>query len=187
MNIFATSQCPVTSAYNLPHSHVVSQVKEAMQLLSTAHRILDNNQDERLSRISHKDNRFTKWTMACTDNYMWLYRHAEALAEVYESRNGKAHAGVEKRLHLLSEPPRAIPEWTFVYQDFQISDIDKDILDLNESVHVKYQHYLNAKYKMWIETENKSCKNLIWTVDYPHWLDNSVKEFAEKLLEDNQI
>lgn len=182
MNIFATDKCPVISAYNLPHIHVNSQLKESMQLLSNAHRLLDNNQDERLSKLTHKGNRFIDWTKACVDNYMWLYRHAEALSEVFTARTGNVHAGAEKRLELLSEPPKDIPEWTFVYQDFTISDIDKDILDLPVDVTTKYQHYLNAKYKMWISTGNSSCKNLIWTVDYPEWLDREIVEYSDKLV-----
>lgn len=181
MNIFATDNCPIISAYNLPHIHVISQVKEAMQMLSTAHRILDNNQDDRLSKITHPNNRFNLWTRACVDNYMWLYLHAKALAEVYESRTGEVHAGVEKRLELLSKPPVSIPDWTFVYQDFQMSDNDKEYLSSDGCVHKTHQASLNSKYKMWIETGNRSCKNLIWTVDYPEWLDKEIVKYSESL------
>ena len=41
MNIFYISTCPSEAAKMLVNRHVVSQIKESTQLLSTAHRILD--------------------------------------------------------------------------------------------------------------------------------------------------
>jgi len=181
MNIFATSECPVESAYNLPHIHAVSQIKESCQMLSTAHRLLGSD-DERLYKIAQPEHPCNLWVKACKDNYMWLLEHLQALSEVYTLRSGKVHGSVEKTLSALLEPPRAIPESTFVYQGLPTAVMkNKDILSMSVSTKEKYQLYLNWKYLEWIKEGNRSCKNLVWSVDYPEWLDKSIVEYSEKL------
>lgn len=181
MNIFATSECPVESAYNLPHCHVVKMITETCQLLSTAHIILDNSTDERLCKLTHKNHPSSVWTRACNDNYMWLLEHLKALGDVYSLRHDKVHGAIEKRLQDLLEPPRAIPESTFVYQGLPTPSMPDKFKQMNEPTEVKYQLYLNWKYLEWIKEGNKACKGLVWCVDYPEWLDKSIVEYSEKL------
>lgn len=188
MNIFATSDCPTISAYNLPHTHVVKMIVESAQMLSTCQRLWGNT-DERLYKQAYPKHPSTIWTRASKENYMWLYEHMMALGEVYQLKTNKVHATIEKLSEVLSVTPSSIPDKSFVFSEYlgtrlPTPAMPDEFLSMNTSTDVKYQHYLNSKYKMWIETENKSCKNLKWTVDYPHWLDNDVKEFAEKLLGD---
>lgn len=149
MNIFATDNCPIISAYNLPHSHTVKMILESAQMLSTCQRLWGNT-DERLYKITHQNHPSTVWTRACRDNYMWLYDHMMALGEVYETRTGKVHKTIEKLSEVLSIAPNGIPDQSFVFSGLPTPAMPDEFLNMSVPTDVKYQHYLNSKYKMWI-------------------------------------
>jgi hypothetical protein len=111
MNIFQVDSDPVKSAQWLVDRHVVKMSLESIQLLSTAHRLLDGTQyigqsksgrkakrwllpDDRekvLYGATHTNHPSTVWCRANTSNYNWLYEHTCALLNEYTYRYGKVH------------------------------------------------------------------------------------------------
>jgi len=132
MNIFILSLDPVEAARLQCNKHAVKMPLESAQMLSTAHRMLDGNIAEGLSKSGkrtvkkyiHPDSSLesllykavhfshpcTKWTMYTSSNYTWHYRHWIALCEEYEYRYGKKHLSFEKLKHVLKKMPENIKE-----------------------------------------------------------------------------
>jgi hypothetical protein len=120
MNIFYIDTDPVKAAIGMVDKHVVKMILETSQLLSTAHRILDGKMiiserlvpdtldnpkyrkhkkwqlnDDReymLYAATHINHPSAVWCRESVANYIWLYRHLEALHIEYTYRYGKVHA-----------------------------------------------------------------------------------------------
>ena len=98
MNIFYLNNNPELCAKYHVDRHVVKQVLEYSQILSTAHRvldgthlidisdsgrkvsrwILDDNRNDLLYKATHINHPSTLWARQSSENYMWL---AELLSE----------------------------------------------------------------------------------------------------------
>ena len=70
MNIFYLNYNPMVCAEEHCDKHVVKMIVEYGQLLSTAHRILDNNQ--RVYKEAYVNHPSTVWTRTNRSNYKWL-------------------------------------------------------------------------------------------------------------------
>ena len=110
MNIFILDKDPATAAIMMCDKHVPKMILESAQMLSTAHRILDTDVDDRLYKIAHKGHPCTKWVMETSQNYNWLYYHFVALGNEYKFRRNKVHGSIEKLQDPLSNLPKNIPE-----------------------------------------------------------------------------
>lgn len=157
MNIFATSPCPIISAQDHNNVHAIKMACESMQILSTAHFVLDGVEVGMIP--THHFHPSCVWARASSDNYLWLFEHAKALCAEYEHRYGKVHKAaihLEKLKHLpvsiqqgsLTDIARAMPD------EF----ILKSLLDPCKS----YQLYLNAKYKEWTTRTDKRRMKVSW-------------------------
>jgi hypothetical protein len=139
MNIFYLSEFPDQAAKYHYDKHVISQVKEAAQMLSTAHRVLDGkqiittrnnrkytyykleNNDELIYKATHVNHPSTIWVRQSKQHYEWLYNLFLALLSEYQYRSGKIHA-CSKLSAILAyypanikdngfiQPPQAMPE-----------------------------------------------------------------------------
>ena len=89
MNIFITDKCPTKSAANLPTILVNKMLQEAIQLLSSAHFVLDGVQ--RGTKPSHINHPSSVWCRETSSNYVWVLEHAVALMEEWKKRTGKVH------------------------------------------------------------------------------------------------
>lgn len=89
MNIFATSQCPISSAQALDDKRVVKMCLETAQLLSGA---ITLNGGVATYKLSHKHHPAMKWAAMSRDNYVWLLWHFKALLTEYKKLSGKVHA-----------------------------------------------------------------------------------------------
>jgi hypothetical protein len=80
MNIFFLSEDPYEAARMQVDKHVVKMILESAQLLSTAHRILDGDDQGVLPdfetrlfyRATHKNHPSAKWIRESVENYNWL-------------------------------------------------------------------------------------------------------------------
>ena len=108
MNVFYLSKDPIEAAQYHNDKHVVKMILESAQLLCTAHRILDNSQDPRLYRSTHKNHPSAKWARANINNYNWLYHLFVALCSEYTHRYGKKHLTEIKLKHVLAQAPMNI-------------------------------------------------------------------------------
>ena len=109
MNIFYLDRDCVTSAQYHTDKHVVKMILEYSQLLCTAHRILDDDVDDRLYRATHKNHPSAKYVRYTDSNYNFVYRMFTALCDEYTYRYGKVHLTDTKLRELLKTPPKNIP------------------------------------------------------------------------------
>ena len=101
MNIFYLDPHPTVAAQQCCDKHVVKMILESAQMLSTAHRVLDKNDNELLYKEAHKNHPSTKWVRESHLNYQWLYAHFVALGEEYTARYGKIHVSIAKLKNFL--------------------------------------------------------------------------------------
>jgi len=131
MNIFAVDNSPSISAQSLVDKHVVKMILETAQLLSTAHRIIDGVEyvgqsktgrkarrwrltDEReniLYSATHINHPSAVWCRQTAYNYVWLFKHFDALLDEYTYRYNKIHKSAnEKFKSALLRVPDNIPD-----------------------------------------------------------------------------
>lgn len=108
MNIFYLSNDPEKAATYHNDKHVVKMILESAQMLSTAHRVLDNSTEIILYKSTHINHPSTKWTRANINNYMWLYNLFCELCKEYTFRYGKTHLTEKKLKHVLRQAPMYI-------------------------------------------------------------------------------
>jgi len=110
VNIFYLDRNPKIAAQMHCDKHVVKMVLEYAQILSTAHRVVDGDEDadrEGLYKIAHKNHPSTAWARASHSNYSWLSDLWAYLGDEYTYRYGKIHKS--STLHWLYYAPNHIP------------------------------------------------------------------------------
>ena len=110
MNIFYLHNDPVKCAEMHCDKHVVKMIVEYAQLMSTAHRLLDNN--DQVYKPTHPKHPSTIWTRASKANYDWLFQLWTMLLDEYTHRYGKRHA-CEKMYSVLFNAPANIEAGPF--------------------------------------------------------------------------
>lgn len=98
MNIFLLDNDIKKCAEQHVDKHVVKMIVEYAQLLSTAHRVLDgdNNElpDDRdtiLYKATHRNHPSAVWARESSENYVWLHALLKSLCEEYTFRYEKIH------------------------------------------------------------------------------------------------
>lgn len=104
MNIFRLDEDSKICAQYHCDKHVVKMILEYAQILSTAHRVLDNNNSEELYKATHVNHPSTIWARTTSENYKWLYDLFLALLDEYTFRYNKFH-NTSRLLDILSELP----------------------------------------------------------------------------------
>ena len=111
MIIFYLSKSPKTAAQLQPDKMLVKMILESAQMLCTAHRILDGDENADsvgLYKATHKNHPCTVWARECSGNYWWLYKHFLALGREYEYRYKRTHLSIEKLADVLYTMPENI-------------------------------------------------------------------------------
>lgn len=124
MNIFFLDRDPAIAARHHCNKHVVKMIVESAQLLSTAHRILDgekndkqwilpDERDQVLYRATHPNHPSAVWVRDNIDHYRWVHDLLYYLIYEYKLRyGGKYHKTQGIQLHLLDAPKNTpITEW----------------------------------------------------------------------------
>ena len=83
MNIFYLSSCPQEAAESHNDKHCVKMILEYAQMLSTAHRELDDDVPDILYKSTHKNHPSTIWTRSSKQHYDWLFRLFRMLSAEY--------------------------------------------------------------------------------------------------------
>lgn len=111
MNIFYLDDDFKTCARFHADRHVVKMVLEYAQLLSTAHRELDGEENVNpiLYKSTHKNHPCAIWARQTSDNYGMLYGMFYHLSKEYEYRYGKIHLSYVKLKYVLDLLPKNIP------------------------------------------------------------------------------
>ena len=119
MNIFAIEKTPEgnidweASAKSLDNLRVVKMILETAQMLCTAHRTLDG--DEQADKLGmyktvHLNHPSTKWVRGSLLQYEWAYHLFKYLCHEYTDRFNKVHLTDYKLRGLLRRPPYFMSE-----------------------------------------------------------------------------
>lgn len=117
MNIFYLDKNPSTCAQYHCDKHVVKMVLETAQLLCTAHRVLDGDNDDftnKLYKKTHVNHPCALWVRQSSNHYQWLYELFKELSNEYTKRYGKTHLSWQKFKDLLKVTPKNIKNQEFV-------------------------------------------------------------------------
>lgn len=125
MNIFYLDADPKVCAQSHVNKHIIKMVIEYAQILSTAHRVLDDldpDMNDNLYKLTHKNHPSTIWARSSAANYRWLYQLWTELLDEYTHRYNKQHkssrllgylAKLPKNISTLeqfTEPTQAMPD-----------------------------------------------------------------------------
>ena len=119
MNIFYLSSCPQEAAESHNDKHCVKMILEYAQMLSTAHRELDDDVPDILYKSTHKNHPSAIWTRSSKQHYDWLFRLFRMLSAEYSIRYGlisdtndtfKVHKTWEKLGKILETAPKNIKD-----------------------------------------------------------------------------
>ena len=160
MNIFYLSNDPKQIAIWQMDRHCIKMPLETVQLLCTAHRILDgkekvikyNGRNKKIWEISddrndilytatHVSHPSAIWTRNSDSNYLWLYQLCVELLKEYTYRYGKIHA-CERLLPYLKNSPKNILKGKFTEPTQAMPDIFKV---KNDSIMAYRQYYIGSK------------------------------------------
>ncbi len=131
MNIFYVDKCPIKAAQSLVDRHCVKMILESVQLLSTAHRILDgeeyiskskngrnvkrwklfDNRENIIFSATHINHPSAVWCRSSIENYNWLVEHTFALLNEYTYRYEKTHKCSGEIIYILKSPPLNLQKW----------------------------------------------------------------------------
>ena len=119
MNIFFLDERPDKCAEMHNDKHCVKMILESAQMLSTAHRILDEDDAHPdLYKIAHKNHPSTIWVRSSKQHYDWLFRLFRMLSAEYSIRysdhNFKVHKTWDKLGKILETAPKNIVDNGFV-------------------------------------------------------------------------
>jgi hypothetical protein len=157
MNIFYISKDPVQAAEWMVDKHVVKMILESAQLLSTAHRILDGQEnlgksktgrnvkrwilpDSRegvLYSATHINHPSAVWCRQSVENYNWLADHMFALLYEYTYRYNKQHKIEGELSYMLQSPPFALKEYDMTVMPSAMADEYK----ISDDPLVNYRNY----------------------------------------------
>ncbi|MCW8965099.1 MAG: pyrimidine dimer DNA glycosylase/endonuclease V [Candidatus Pacearchaeota archaeon] len=99
--------------------HLVKQILETAQLLSTAHHILESRFAKKVYKPTHINHPCSVWVRSSSDNYEWTYKFFCKLCEEYIFRYDRVHACEKLKKFLKNNPckrgkitkrPQCMPE-----------------------------------------------------------------------------
>ena len=113
MNIFYLDKNPEICAQYHCDPHVVKMSVEYAQILSAAHRLIDNNNNPILYKLTHKNHPSVIWARKSKENYEWLYSLFVELCKEYTYRYEKTHLTEKKLKDVLKYAPKNIESLGF--------------------------------------------------------------------------
>lgn len=109
MNLFYLSSDPVQAARYHCDQHVRKMLIEYAQMMSTAHRVLDGD-DDRFYKKTHANHPTSVWVRSSRMSYFYTYNIWAECAAIYRESAGRDHATWSKLSNLLLLPPMKIPD-----------------------------------------------------------------------------
>lgn len=180
MNLFYLDPSPIIAAQNQCDKHVVKMIVETAQMLSTAHRVVDgkqvihrsktnrrlkywqleDNRESILYKPAHVNHPSTVWLRTTLENYMWGYKHLEALCQEYTHRYGKRHK-TEALLDTLKYHPRSIDNSSITPVPLAMGS-NPECIDTSDPL---------GSYRKYYITKQDRFK-MVWTKrDIPSWFE----------------
>ena len=156
MNVFYLDSDPIKCAKYHCDQHCVKMIIEYAQVMSTAHRELDGDNDK-LYKKTHLNHPSSIWARECNGNYEYLYTLFIALCDEFTNRYGKTHLTDTKMRELLKTPPANIPKGEFYEPPLVMPD------------ECKVDGTINS-YRNYYKTEKKDFAK--WKQEKPEWMDS---------------
>ena len=158
INIFYVDHDPMDAAQALVDKHVVKMILESVQLLSTAHRVLDgepytakskggrnvkrwkllDSREVIMYAATHVNHPSAIWVRNSIENYNWLVEHFFALLNEYTYRYNKKHVcGYGDLGYMIQSPPNNLKnyDWT------PIPSAMDDKYIISEDAVINYRNY----------------------------------------------
>jgi len=110
MNIFYLDHDPYVIPPMMVDRHITKMILESAQMLSTAHRIVDNADNDVLYKATHVNHPSTKWIRESKANYNWLYNHFCYLGMEYKFRYSKTHKSISRLSDVLRFAPKNLAD-----------------------------------------------------------------------------
>lgn len=115
MNLFILDLNPEKIAEYMFDKHLVKIILEAVQMLSTASRVLEpeKNHSAYLYKIAHLNHPVSIWVRESLDNYLWTIHLVEAMHNEWKFRydvpKSKNHKSYELAMYLkINHPPKGL-------------------------------------------------------------------------------
>jgi hypothetical protein len=111
MNLFILSYIQREIAEYMMDKHVIKILLEAVQMLCTAKRVLDPNDEinERIYKLAHKNHPVTIWCRTSRENFIWVLDLIDALHWEWKYRYGHAENKMHKSYLIAMLLRNAIP------------------------------------------------------------------------------
>ena len=157
MNIFYLHSDPVVCAEYHCNSHVVKMILEYAQILSTAHRIIDNipySNDDILYKKTHYNHPSMLWARNSSHHYEWLYKLFISCCDEYTKRYGKVHKTDAKLRQILKFKPNNIIDNGWIDPPLCMPDYCK-----KSNAIESYRNYYNKEKQSFAE----------WKFNTPEW------------------
>jgi Pyrimidine dimer DNA glycosylase len=167
MNIFVLDNDPELCAHYHCDKHVVKMILETAQLLSTAHRVVDEGclfpeLDKNLYKKTHQNHPSAIWVRENYSNYSWVAYLFECLLEEYTYRYGKVHAS-EKLTDYVAWPPLNI-KTSSKMTPFKLAM--PDVYKTDDPVQSYRNYYIGEKKSLF------AWKNR----DIPYWIPKDLND-----------
>ena len=178
MNLFYLHEDPAIAASYMCDVHILSQIRETAQMLSTAHHVIDGERIEGkksnghkyvywhkegplLYKCTHLNHPSTIWVRTTTSNYRWAFEHFEALLQEFRKRYPETTHKTAELLVSLSAIPTLCPEGmlTPVAQAMPLELQGEDPV-------IAYRSYYQSKSDAWAS----EGRPMTWGTEKPEWL-----------------
>jgi len=145
MNIFVLDKDPKVAVKYHVDKHVVKMILETAQLLSTAHRVLDNTpaEDKSIYKKAFQNHPCAKWVRETSSNYEWTVSLLENLLDEYTYRYNKTHK-VSYMLNRFKSMPNNIKKGGITKFALAMPDYCKR----EDEVDAYRTYYKNEKHRM---------------------------------------
>lgn len=160
MNIFVLDEDPELAASYLNDKHVVKMALESAQLLSSVHRIYDNN--ELVYKNTHINHPCSVWVRKSKSNYNWLYNHFKAICTEYTERYHKIHKSYLILNEYLMYPPNGMLDIGLT----EFAQAMPDIYKTDNAVIAYRSYYVGEKLKF---------SKWTYPSDIPYWINTYSK------------
>ena len=166
MNIFILSLDPAKIAEYMMDKHVSKILLEIVQMLCTAKRVLDpddNAINDQIYKLAHKNHPVTIWCRKSEANFMWALELAEMLHKEWKYRydhpETKIHKSYQVALLLKNNMPSADKFEEQGLTTFALAM--PDIYKCDDPV-ISYRNYYMSEDKQKIATWNKKRPRPQW-------------------------
>lgn len=162
MNLFILSLCFQECAEAMFDKHISKMILEAVQMLSTAKRLLSNPDDiidSCVYRVAHKNHPTTKWIRESYENYMWTLNMVEAMHNEWKYRYGhpenKQHSSYRVAKYLRENPPPMENFQSVGLTEFALAMPDKYKV-IGDSVQSYRNYYCGEEKRKFASWKNRS-------------------------------